>query len=220
MERRLGTLGTIAVILFLLSPAAARAAPPVCSAPAPMTAASGATLHVWGFYACDDSDGDVLTYDVVTAPEHGSVAITGADLAYRSDAGYMGADSFAFKANDGTMDSNTVTVSITVGPNQPPSCRDEYFFDAEPARDTTFDPGWDLLPCYDPEGEPLTFEAISPPAHGTLSAYEPGVGFTYHPDAGYRARTRSHSRPATAWGSRIPRRCTSRCSSRTTPHTA
>jgi len=33
---------------------------------------------------------------------------------YTPQANYQGSDSFTFKANDGTQDSNTETVSITV----------------------------------------------------------------------------------------------------------
>ncbi|MFQ5590125.1 MAG: Ig-like domain-containing protein, partial [Phycisphaerae bacterium] len=40
---------------------------------------------------------------------------------YNPNANFNGADSFTFKANDGTVDSNTATVSITVSPvNDPP----------------------------------------------------------------------------------------------------
>ena len=39
---------------------------------------------------------------------------TAPNLTYTPDANYNGPDSFTFKANDGTEDSNTATVSITV----------------------------------------------------------------------------------------------------------
>ena len=50
------------------------------------------------------------------------VHITGTapNLNYNPDTGYVGSDSFTFKANDGTVDSNTATVSITV--QDPGSC--------------------------------------------------------------------------------------------------
>jgi len=37
-------------------------------------------------------------------------------VTYTPAAGYYGADSFTFKANDGALDSNIATVSITVVP--------------------------------------------------------------------------------------------------------
>jgi hypothetical protein len=62
----------------------------------------------------DDADGDPLTYSIVTSPTHGSLTGTPPNVTYTPNSGYIGSDSFAFKANDGKADSNTATVSITV----------------------------------------------------------------------------------------------------------
>ena len=49
------------------------------------------------------------------------------EITYSPAAGYNGSDSFTYKTNDGTTDSNTATVSITVGnPNS-----DMYVWDIE-----------------------------------------------------------------------------------------
>ena len=61
-----------------------------------------------------DSDNDPLTYTVLTQPAHGTLTGTAPNLNYNPDTDYVGTDSFSFKANDGTVDSNTATVSITV----------------------------------------------------------------------------------------------------------
>ena len=61
-----------------------------------------------------DIDGDALTYPIVSGPSHGTLSGSGAEQTYTSDPGYSGPDSFTFKANDGTADSNVATVSITV----------------------------------------------------------------------------------------------------------
>ena len=64
-----------------------------------------------------DPNNDPLTYSIVAQPLHGTVAPPGpgtASRTYTPTAGYLGPDSFTFKANDGTVDSNTATVSITV----------------------------------------------------------------------------------------------------------
>jgi hypothetical protein len=63
-----------------------------------------------------DAEEDTLTYTVVTQPTHGSLSGTAPDLTYAPDADYNGDDSFTYKANDGTDDSNIATVSITVNP--------------------------------------------------------------------------------------------------------
>lgn len=55
-----------------------------------------------------------MTYSVVTNPTHGTLTGTAPNLSYKPTTGYAGADSFTFKANDGLVDSNVATVSITV----------------------------------------------------------------------------------------------------------
>jgi hypothetical protein len=61
-----------------------------------------------------DPDGDTLTYFVVSQPAHGNLSGTPPALTYTPDASYTGKDSFTFKVNDGQVDSNVATVSITV----------------------------------------------------------------------------------------------------------
>jgi hypothetical protein len=61
-----------------------------------------------------DVDGDNLTYTVVTGPSHGTVTISGNVAKYTPDPNYNGQDIFTYKANDGTTDSSTATVTIYV----------------------------------------------------------------------------------------------------------
>ena len=61
-----------------------------------------------------DADGDALTYIVLTSPAHGTLTGSGTSLTYTPARGYIGPDSFTFKVNDGAVDSDTATVSITV----------------------------------------------------------------------------------------------------------
>ena len=61
-----------------------------------------------------DIDGDALSYSVVTGPAHGTLTGSDAQRVYTANPGYAGPDSFTFKANDGSLDSNVGTVSITV----------------------------------------------------------------------------------------------------------
>lgn len=63
-----------------------------------------------------DPDSNPLTYSIVDGPAHGTLSGTAPNLTYTPAAGYSGADSFTFKANDGQADSNVATVSITVTP--------------------------------------------------------------------------------------------------------
>ena len=62
----------------------------------------------------DDAESAALTFTVVTNPTHGNLTGTGAALTYTPAADFNGTDSFTYKANDGTLDSNIATVTITV----------------------------------------------------------------------------------------------------------
>ncbi len=62
-----------------------------------------------------DADGDSLTANLVVGPSHGSLTLNAdGSFSYDPSANYHGPDSFTYRANDGTVNSNTATVSITV----------------------------------------------------------------------------------------------------------
>lgn len=68
-----------------------------------------------------DPDTNPLTYMLVTLPTHGTLSGTAPALAYTPALNYAGPDSFTFKANDGQLDSNVATISLTITPvNDPP----------------------------------------------------------------------------------------------------
>jgi len=72
--------------------------------------------------SASDPNGDSLTFSVITGPTHGTLSGAAPNLTYTPSPGYSGLDSFTFTANDGHVDSNSATVTITVPhPNQPPS---------------------------------------------------------------------------------------------------
>lgn len=68
-----------------------------------------------------DDDGDDLTYYLVDQPAHGDITCTDQACSFIPETGYSGSDSFTFLVNDGTDDSNTSTVSVSIGTN-PDSC--------------------------------------------------------------------------------------------------
>ncbi|MCX6854726.1 MAG: Ig-like domain-containing protein, partial [Verrucomicrobia bacterium] len=55
-----------------------------------------------------------LTYSIVTSPTNGILTGSGTSRTYTPSANFNGSDSFTFKTNDGSLDSTTATVSITV----------------------------------------------------------------------------------------------------------
>jgi DNA/RNA endonuclease G (NUC1) len=60
------------------------------------------------------SPGGTLTYTIVSPPTHGGLTGTAENRSYAPDTDFNGTDSFSFKVNDGTRDSNVSTVNITV----------------------------------------------------------------------------------------------------------
>ena len=62
-----------------------------------------------------DVDGQALTAAAVTRPAHGALSLnSNGGFTYTPAANYNGSDSFTYRANDGTANSNTVTVSLTI----------------------------------------------------------------------------------------------------------
>jgi VCBS repeat-containing protein len=125
-----------------------------------------------------DIDADTLTYSVVTPPANGTLSGSGSNLTYTPNANFAGSDSFTFRANDGTVNSNIATVSITVTPiNDAPAANNLTITTNE---DT---PANITLSGTDPDGNPLTYIIVTQPTHGTISGT--GANITYTPDANY-----------------------------------
>ena len=63
-----------------------------------------------------DIDGGTLTPSVVSNPTSGSLISFGSNgtFTYRPNSSFVGVDSFSYKVNDGTSDSNVATVRIAV----------------------------------------------------------------------------------------------------------
>ena len=97
---------------------------------------------------CTDPDEDELTLSIVDGPTKGSLsAISGDEVTYTPDAGEFGADSFTYRASDGTAQSAPATVSITI--TRPPVCDDV-------SRTTAVgEPVSVPLTCTDPDGDAL-----------------------------------------------------------------
>ena len=62
-----------------------------------------------------DADADPLSAELVSGPAHGTLSLNAnGSFVYTPAANYFGADAFTYRANDGTVNSNTATVSINV----------------------------------------------------------------------------------------------------------
>jgi hypothetical protein len=116
---------------------------------------------------------------VTQAAAHGTTAITGSTITYTPGSGYVGPDTFKYLARDpSNAISNEATVSVSVaGANQPPVAQDQSVTTAEDTQKAI------VLAATDPDGNPVTFAIVTPPAHGTLSGVAPNV--TYSPALNY-----------------------------------
>ena len=64
-----------------------------------------------------DAEDDRITAIKLTDPDHGTLLLnTDGSFTYTPEAGFTGPDSFTYKANDGTDDSEAATVTINVEP--------------------------------------------------------------------------------------------------------
>merc|ERR1712202_24543 len=120
-----------------------------------------------------------MGYNIVSEPQHGSFSGYAPALTYTPEEEYSGPDSFTFTVNDGELDSEVATVSITVtAVNLAPIAQgqeltvemDQVLAIVLTATDA------------DSEAESLTY-TYTPPQHGTLSGTAPAL--TYTPEAGY-----------------------------------
>ena len=126
----------------------------------------------------NDVDGDVVTFIIVANPTHGTLSGSGANRTYTPAANYNGSDSFTFKTNDGTSDSNIATISITIDPvNDAPIANNQTLTTPE---DTALPI---TLTATDVDGNPLTYSIVSPPVHGNLTGS--GSTITYTPASNY-----------------------------------
>ena len=125
-----------------------------------------------------DADGDTLSYSVVTNPSHGTISISGNTATYTPTANYNGSDSFTFKANDGTTDSNTATVSINVNAvnDAPVATNGNATTNEDTVKAIT-------LNATDADGDTLSYSVVTNPSHGTISIS--GNTATYTPTANY-----------------------------------
>ena len=127
-----------------------------------------------------DADGDTLTASIVTPPGHGALTLSAnGAVSYSPLPNFNGADSFTYKANDGSTDSNiaTVTISVTAG-NDAPVAADGALSTVEDA------PASGTLVATDIDGDALTYAIVANGSKGTATITDAATGaFTYTPAA-------------------------------------
>jgi len=135
-----------------------------------------------------DMDFDPLTASLVQNVSHGTLTLnSNGSFTYDPTTAYNGLDTFTYVANDGTQNSNTATVTITVGTNTPPVAVD----DAYTVKKGYLDTDVELLDGVivndsDADSNPLTATLQSGPANGTILDWTPGIKFGPNGEFKYR----------------------------------
>jgi VCBS repeat-containing protein len=131
-----------------------------------------------GTLAASDSDGDTLSFSVVGGPTSGTLALNAdGTFTYTPNANFHGTDQFTYKVNDGSSDSNTATVTLTVNPvNDTPVAEAQSGTIGE---DALLFSG--TLAATDVDGDSLTFRIV-----------DEVVGVTVNPDGTFTVDTAAH----------------------------
>ncbi len=120
-----------------------------------------------------DPDNADLTYEIVTQPTNGTAVLADNVVTYTSTSDTAETDSFTFKVNDGTVDSEVATVSITIiGVNDAPTANAQSV-EATEQTETTI-----TLTGSDPDNADLTYEIVTQPTNGTAVLADNVVTYT------------------------------------------
>ncbi len=128
-----------------------------------------------------DANGHPLTVTGLTPPASGGTVRLNPDgtVTYTPPPGFAGDDSFTYTVSDGAGDTATATVTVSVA-NQAPAATD----------DTAVGTGGGpvaidvLANDTDPDGGPLSINAVDDPAHGSVTVGADGL-VRYTPDPGF-----------------------------------
>ena len=142
------------------------------------------TVATPGVLANDwDFEHQTLTALLISGPSHGTLTLNPiGSFVYTPTTGYVGADSFVYKATDGTNQSAAITVPLSVTNFAPWSVNDYYTVSHDRVLARTIDTGL-LANDVDVEDDPLTVSLVTSPATGTLVLNSNG-SFNYTPVAG------------------------------------
>ena len=130
-----------------------------------------------------DDDNDPLTAALINDVANGTLDLADdGSFTYTPDPGFKGPDSFSYVANDGTFDSNEVTVTLTLANDVPEAFPDDVAIDEDTSviidvldNDT------------DPDGDPLAVTNLVQPANGEATLNQDN-SITYTPRANFHGQ--------------------------------
>jgi VCBS repeat-containing protein len=133
-----------------------------------------------------DADDDSLTAAQISQPAHGTLTFNSdGSFTYVPDAGFFGTDQFFYQASDGTSESGTATVTVTVtAVNDVPVASDDEYTATEDTELSVDVADGVLANDSDADGDPLTTALVTQPTHGMVILNSDGY-FSYLPDDGY-----------------------------------
>jgi len=135
---------------------------------------------VTGTLVAGDIDSPSLSYALVANGTKGSAVVNASTggYTYTSNAGASGADAFTFKANDGSLDSNVATITVTIAANRPPVANSQSLTTLEDKSASG------TLGATDADGNRLTFSIVANGSKGTATISNTSTGrFAYIPSA-------------------------------------
>ena len=125
-----------------------------------------------------DVDGDEITFELTSEPDHGTLTGSTPNLTYAPDPDFFGNDSFTYAVDDGKGGTDGATVFLGVFSVQDAPIAIAQTVDTE--EDTPADI---VLTGTDADGDDLDFFIERGPLHGSLAGVPPNV--TYAPFADY-----------------------------------
>ena len=124
--------------------------------------------------------GESVTYSIVSNPSNGSLSgISGSNVTYTPNQDYNGSDSFTYKVNNGSQDSNTATVTLTINSIN----------DAPVVENISTSTGYEQVVSIelngsDVDNDNLTYNINTNPSNGTI-AFTGNSTIAYNPNSGF-----------------------------------
>jgi large repetitive protein len=152
--------------------------PPIAD-PMSVTTAEDTPINI--YVTATDPDGDDVSWEIVTPAAYGFLW-NGPWFYYAPGGNYNGPDSFTFRAFDGRLYSDPVTVNITVTPVNDAPVRvtpPRVFMFAEDGFQD-----FDLV-ATDVDGDTLTYQIVNPPTNGVITFRSANGAWTYRPNTNW-----------------------------------